>query len=110
VKLQVILSSSFIKLSEAGVLSVSLKMDKIEYRAVIKFFVKETLTPNEINSKFIKVYGDSSPSFLTITEWAAELKCGHISLEDDPREGCPKVQQHQISLNKCTICYWMTSG
>jgi len=29
-------------------------MDKIEYRAVIKFFVKEGLTPNEIHSKFIK--------------------------------------------------------
>jgi len=38
----------FIQLSEAGVLSLSLKMDKIEYRAVIKFFVKEVLTPNEI--------------------------------------------------------------
>jgi hypothetical protein len=31
----------FIQLSEAGVLSVPLKMDKIEYRAVIKFFVQE---------------------------------------------------------------------
>jgi hypothetical protein len=30
------------------VLSVSIKMDKIEYRAVIKFSVKEGLTPNEI--------------------------------------------------------------
>jgi hypothetical protein len=37
-------------LSEAGVLSVSLKLDKIEYRAVIKFFVKEGLTPNENHS------------------------------------------------------------
>jgi hypothetical protein len=36
-------------LSEAGVLSLSLKMDKIEYRALIKFFVKEGLTPNEIH-------------------------------------------------------------
>jgi hypothetical protein len=36
-------------LSETGVLSVSLKMDKAEYRVVIKFFVKEGLTPNEIN-------------------------------------------------------------
>jgi len=53
----------FIQLSEAGVLSVSHKMDKIEYRAVIKFFVKEGFTPNEIHSKFIKVYGDSSHSF-----------------------------------------------
>jgi transposase len=65
-------------------------MDEIEYRAVIKFFVKEGLMPKEINSKFIKVYGDSFPSFSTITKWAAEFKHGRISLEDDPREGRPK--------------------
>ena len=65
-------------------------MDKIQYRAVIKFFVKEGLTPNEIHSKFIKVYGDSSPSFSTIKKWAAEFKRGRTSLEDDPREGRPK--------------------
>jgi hypothetical protein len=38
-------------------------MDKIEYRAVIKFFVKEGLMPNEVHSEFIKVYRDSSPLF-----------------------------------------------
>jgi len=65
-------------------------MDKIEYRAVTKFFVKEGLTPNEINLKFIKVYGDSSPSFSTIKKWAAEFKPGRTSLEDDPCEGRPK--------------------
>jgi len=65
-------------------------MDKIEYRAVIKFFVKEGLTPNEIHSKFIKVYGDSSPSFSTIKKCAAEFKRGRTGLEDDPREGRPK--------------------
>jgi transposase len=65
-------------------------MDKIEYRAIIKFFVKEGLTPNKIHSKFIKVYGDSSPSFSTIKKWAAEFKHGRTSLEDDPREGCLK--------------------
>jgi hypothetical protein len=43
-------------------------MDKIEYRAVKKFFVKEGLTPKEIHSKFTKVYGDSSASFSTIKE------------------------------------------
>ena len=71
-------------------LSVSLKMDKIEYRAVVTFFVKEGLRPNEIHSKFIKVYGDSSPSFSTIKKWAAEFKRDRTSLEDDPREGRPK--------------------
>jgi len=65
-------------------------MDKIEYHAVSKFFVKEGLTPNEILSKFIEVYGDSSPSFSTIKKWAAKFKHGHTSLEDDPREGHPK--------------------
>ena len=71
-------------------LSVSLKMDKIEYRAVIKFFVKEGLKPNEIHSKFINVFGDSSPSFSKIKKWAAEFKHGHTSIEDDPQEGRPK--------------------
>ena len=52
---------------------VFLKMDKIEYRAVIKLLVKEGLTPNEIHSKFIKVYGDSSPSLSTIKKWAADF-------------------------------------
>ena len=78
------------QLSEAGVLSVSLKMDKIEYHVFIKFFVKEGLMPNEIHSKFIKVYADSFPSFPTIKKWAAEFKRGCTSLEDDPREGRSK--------------------
>jgi transposase len=71
-------------------LSVSLKMDKTEYHVVIKFFVKEGLTQNEIHLKFIQFYGDSSLSFSTIKKWAAEFKHGHTSLEDDPREGHPK--------------------
>ena len=82
---------------------MSLKMDKIEYRVVIKFFAKEGLMPKQIHSKFIKVYGDSFPSFSTIKKWAFEFKHGRTSLEDDPRE-----VQHQKSLNKCTIWYWIT--
>jgi len=65
-------------------------MDKIEYHAVTKFFVKEGLTPNKIHSEFIKVYGDSSPSFSTIKKWATEFKRGRTSLEDDPCEAHPK--------------------
>ena len=67
-------------------LSVSIKMDKIQYRTVIKFFVKEGLTPHEIYLKFIQVYGDSSPSFSTIKKWAAEFKRGRTSLKVDPRK------------------------
>jgi histone-lysine N-methyltransferase SETMAR len=45
---------------------------------------------NEIHSKFINIYGDSSPSFSIIKNWAAEFKRGRTSLEDDPREGRAK--------------------
>jgi transposase len=65
-------------------------MDKIECRAVIELFVKEGLTPHEIHSKLLKVYGDSSPLFSVIKKWAAEFKRGRNGLEDDPSEGRPK--------------------
>jgi transposase len=55
-------------------------MDKIEYLGVIKFFVKEVLTP----------YGDPSPSFSTIKKWAADFKRDRTRFEDDPRERRPK--------------------
>jgi transposase len=65
-------------------------MDKIQYGAVITFFVKEGLTPKEIHSKFVKVYGDSSSSFSTIKKCSAKFKRGRTILEDDPHEGRPK--------------------
>ena len=68
----------------------NLHFTSLQYRAVKTFFVKESFTPNEIHSRFINVYGDSSPSFSTIKKWAAKFKRGRTSLEVDPREGCPK--------------------
>jgi len=65
-------------------------MHKIQYREVRKFFVTEGLAPNEIHSKFIKFYVNSSPSFSTIRKWAAGFKRGRISLEGNPYEGRPK--------------------
>jgi hypothetical protein len=46
--------------------------------------------------KFIKVYGDYSPSFSTIKKWAAKFKRGCTSLEDDPCEGHPKSATPEI--------------
>jgi hypothetical protein len=50
----------FIQLSEAGVLPVSLKIYKIVYRTLKKFFLKEGLTPKEIHSEFMKIDGEYS--------------------------------------------------
>jgi histone-lysine N-methyltransferase SETMAR len=49
--------------------------------------------------------------FSTIKKWAAEFKRGRTSLEDDPREGCPKSapppeiieQVHDMVLNDWRI-------
>jgi hypothetical protein len=48
-------------------------MDKIHYRAVMKFFVKKGLTPNEIHSKFIKKLWviRTLPKTQTLPRWSA---------------------------------------
>jgi hypothetical protein len=85
-------------------------MDKIEYRAVVKFFVKEVLTPNEIHSKFINVYRDSSPSFQHSRNGLPNLNVAVPASKMIHAKNVQKVQQHQKSLNKCTIWYWMAGG
>jgi hypothetical protein len=69
-------------------------MDETEFRVVIKFFVKEGLMPNKVHSKFIKVYGESSPSFSTIKIWAAEFKRGLPALKMIYVKDVQKVQHH----------------
>lgn len=64
-------------------------MFKIEYRAVIKFFTKEGLSPAQIKHRLDGVYGASSPSYSTVKEWAKLFKLGRETLEDDPRSGRP---------------------
>jgi hypothetical protein len=80
-------------------------MDKIEYHAVIKFFVKEGLAPNEIYFKFIKVYGDSSPSlhFQQLRNGLLSLNVATPALNMIHVKNVQKVQHHQKSLNKCMI-------
>lgn len=62
---------------------------KVEYRAVIKFFTKEGLTPQEIKARLDGVYGHASPSYSTVKEWAKKFRLGYESLEDETRPGRP---------------------
>lgn len=64
-------------------------MDKIEYRAVIKFLTKEGITAKEINDRLHAVYGNSAPSYSTVKLWTKLFKGGRETLEDDPRSGRP---------------------
>jgi len=38
---------------------------------------------NNIHERLVSVYGDSAPSYATVTRWVAEFKCRQTSLEDD---------------------------
>ena len=64
-------------------------MDKIEYRAVIKFLTKEGKNAKEIHDRLVAVYNDTAPSYATVTRWHKEFRHGRESLEDDPRVGRP---------------------
>ena len=64
-------------------------MSKIEYRAVINFLSKEGLAPAAIKQRLDGVYGEASPSYSTVKEWAKQFRLGRESVEDEPREGRP---------------------
>lgn len=75
-------------------------MDKIEYRAIIKFLTKEGVKSSEIHQRLVNVYGASAPSCRTVEHWAIEFKHGRESVEDDPRSGRPATAQNEEMIEK----------
>ena len=75
-------------------------MEKLEYRAVIKFLTMEGNSPTKIHERMELVYKDKCPSKATVARWSAEFKHGRESLEDDPRTGapCSSVNAETIQL------------
>ena len=48
-------------------------------------------TPTQIKDELDSVYGDSTPSFTTVTFWTAEFKRGREILGDDERSEHPNT-------------------
>ena len=65
-------------------------MSKVEHRVVIKFLSKEGLVPADIKQCLDGVYGESSPSYSTVQEWAKQFRLGRESVKDELREGQPE--------------------
>ena len=65
------------------------KMEKLEIRAVIKYFCKKGMPPKEIHEYFMETLGKGSLFYSTVKKWTAEFQRGE-SVEDDGWSGCPK--------------------
>jgi len=71
--------------------NMSLDLDKIEQRAVIKFLTLEGTRPLEIEDRMKNVYGDSVPLITRVRKWPMLFRRGRLSLEDYTRSGCPST-------------------
>jgi len=67
------------------------KMEKEQYRSVIRFLFLEGKSRSEIKERFDAVYGDFSPSMATVKNWFNEFQRGRNSVFDEPRPGAPKM-------------------
>ncbi|XP_067664168.1 protein GVQW3-like [Haliotis asinina] len=74
-------------------------MDKVEYRAVIKFLVLEGNPAKQAEERLTAVYKESSPSAATIKRWVKEFQRGRESLDDDPRPGRPSTSATQSNID-----------
>ncbi|UYV70344.1 POLDIP3 [Cordylochernes scorpioides] len=83
------------------------KMDKIEYHAVIKFFFLDQRFFLKLN-KFIQVYksyGNSAPSFLSVKKWAAKLNLVARLLKINNLKDGQKLQPHrQLLQRRVKVC------
>ena len=77
-----------------------LKMDWVEYRAVIRFLLLEGENATNIHKRLSNVYGKSFPSYSTVASWVSEFKRGRKDLNDEPRPGRPVSQSTAENVDK----------
>ncbi|XP_036144769.1 protein GVQW3-like [Monomorium pharaonis] len=65
------------------------KMERSEFRAVIKHLYLKSLTPKEIKAELGEVHGTSAPVFATVYNWVNEFKRGRTSTKGERRSGRP---------------------
>ncbi|UYV70762.1 K02A2.6-like [Cordylochernes scorpioides] len=66
---------------------------KLKQRICIEFCVKLQISATETFEMLNKAFPNDAPKRTTVFEWHSRFKAGRISIEDDPRQGCPKFQR-----------------
>jgi len=72
---------------KANNLCIFCKIEKNEFRAVIKHLHMKNLMPKEIKAELDN--STSAPAFATVYNWVNEFKRGRTSTCDAPRSGRP---------------------
>ena len=73
-------------------------MEKVEYRAVIRFLYLKGRTPTEAFDEMKEVYGEDAPSYDVVKHWHRQFKCGRTSVETAPIPG-----RSQSAIDDATI-------
>jgi len=76
------------------------KMEKEQYRSVIRFLFLEGKLRSEIKKRLDTMYGDSAPSMATVKNWFNEFQRGRTSVFDEPRPGTPKTATTEDKVTK----------
>ncbi|GBP07735.1 Histone-lysine N-methyltransferase SETMAR [Eumeta japonica] len=77
----------------------SSNLSNIEYRAVIKYFVKKEKTPKEIFEDMVSVLQEFAPSYTMVKNEFAYFNKDE-SCEDDPRPGRPVTIAEELQISK----------
>jgi len=75
-------------------------MEKEQYRSVIRFLFLEGKSRSEIKERLDAVYGDSSPSIVTLKNCFNEFQRGRTSVFDEPLPGAPKTATTEDKVTK----------
>ena len=86
------------------------KMDKVEYRAVIKYRTLKGLIPTHMHADMVETLVDNAPSFATVKRWAAGFKRGRESIEDDPMSGRPSTARASDAVSAKIFSSDFSSG
>lgn len=75
-------------------------MDKLELRAVIKYFFLKFFSTKSIFEELQSTLADNAPSYSSVAYWCAEFKRGRTACNDDTRSGRPTTAATQENIKK----------